>query len=66
MDPHVTDHTGVDSGSALANFAKQHFGVELLKDASSEDDNTKPIWKGNYKSSGKGFVYLNLSMIVMV
>ena len=43
-----TKYHSVDSGSTLANFAKQHFGVELLNDVSSEDDNRKP--------SGKGFV----------
>ena len=28
----------VDSGSTIAKFAKQHFGVELSNDASSDND----------------------------
>ena len=37
-EPQMTDHS-LDSGSTLAKFAKQHFGVELPNDASSDDDN---------------------------
>ena len=53
-EPRTRDHS-VDSGSTLANFAKQHFDVGLSCNLSSDNDNKKPSGKGDAKSSGKGF-----------
>ena len=54
-EPQMRDHS-VHSGTTLAKFSKQHFGVELSNDTSSDDDNIKPSGKGDSKPSGKGFV----------
>ena len=54
-EPQTRDHS-LDSGSTLANFAKQHFDVELSNDASSEGGNRMPSGKCESKPSGKGFV----------
>ena len=46
-EPQMRDHF-VDSGSTLAKFAKQNFGVELSNDASSDSDDIKPSGKGKF------------------
>ena len=58
-ESHARDYS-VDSGSTLAKFAEQNFGVELSnyeeEMSDSDFDDRKPSGKGNMKPSGKGIM----------